>query len=102
MAAASATSASALEWTGAERDDLMVLVPGVLFDCQGNRLGRGGGWYDRTMQLIGGRGLYVGLAYELQLIDHVPTQAWDQKVDYVITESRVIDCSAQLPGRIAR
>jgi 5-formyltetrahydrofolate cyclo-ligase len=102
MAAARATSASALDWTGPEGDELMVIVPGVLFDGQGNRLGRGGGWYDRTLQLIGGRGLYVGLAYELQLIDRVPAQPWDQRVDYVITESRVIDCSAQLPERIAR
>jgi 5-formyltetrahydrofolate cyclo-ligase len=42
------------------------------------------------------------MAYELQLIDHVPVQPWDQKVDYVITESRVIDCGAQLPREIAR
>ncbi len=95
-------AASAVDWTGAEGDGLMVVVPGVLFDCEGNRLGRGGGWYDRTLQLIGDRGRYVGLAYELQVIDRVPAQPWDQKVDYVITESRVIDCSAQLPRGIAR
>jgi 5-formyltetrahydrofolate cyclo-ligase len=102
MAAVSATPANALDWTDAEREGLMVVVPGVLFDCQGNRLGRGGGWYDRTLRLVGRRGLCVGMAYELQLIDHVPVQPWDQKVDYVITESRVIDCGAQLPREIAR
>ena len=95
-------AASTVDWAGAEQDGLIVVVPGVLFDCEGNRLGRGGGWYDRTLQLIGGRGSYVGLAYELQLIDRVPAQPWDQKVDYVITESRVIDCGARLQGRIAR
>ncbi len=76
----------------ADAETLMVIVPGVLFDCRGNRLGRGGGWYDRALRWLGGRGVYVGLAYEFQVVDRVPLQSWDEKVHYVITESRVIDC----------
>jgi len=80
---------------------LIVIVPGVLFDCQGNRLGRGGGWYDRALQWFDDRGVFVGLGYEFQVIDRVPAQSWDEKVHYVITESRVIDCGIT-PQRIAR
>lgn len=81
---------------------LIVMVPGVLFDCLGNRLGRGGGWYDRALHWFYDRGVFVGLAYEFQVIDGVPAQSWDEKVHYVITESRVIDCGLGLQQRIAR
>jgi len=74
---------------------LMVIVPGLLFDSLGNRLGRGGGWYDRALRWIDNRGTLVGLAYELQVVDTVPVQTWDQKVHYVVTESRVIDCTRE-------
>jgi 5-formyltetrahydrofolate cyclo-ligase len=95
-------SARPTELTGAARDSLIVIVPGVLFDCHGHRLGRGGGWYDRALRSLGARGVYVGLAYEFQLIDRVPAQPWDERVHYVITESRVIDCGESPLGRIAR
>jgi 5-formyltetrahydrofolate cyclo-ligase len=72
--------------------DLMVIVPGLLFDIQGNRLGRGGGWYDRALHRFEGRGVFVGLAYEFQVVDKIPAQSWDKKVHYVATESRVIAC----------
>jgi len=85
----------------ADCQDLMVIVPGVLFDGLGNRLGRGGGWYDRALQRLGNRGVFVGLAYDCQVTDRLPAQAWDQKVHYVITESRVIDCLA-LRSRLDR
>ena len=97
-----ARSARTTELTGAARDSLIVIVPGVLFDCHGHRLGRGGGWYDRALRSLGARGVYVGLAYEFQLIDSVPAEPWDERVHYVITESRVIDCGESPLGRIAR
>ena len=81
---------------------LIVVVPGVLFDGRGNRLGRGGGWYDRALQWFDDRGVFVGLGYEFQVIDRVPAQSWDEKVHYVITESRVIDCGIPPHQRIAR
>ena len=82
----------------ADCQDLMVIVPGVLFDDRGNRLGRGGGWYDRALQRLNDKGIFVGLAYEFQVVTRVPAELWDQKVHYVITESRVIDCGV-LPQR---
>lgn len=80
----------------------MVIVPGVVFDVLGNRLGRGGGWYDRALAWFENRGVFIGLAYELQVVDKVPVEPWDKKVHYVITESRVIDCGVMPHEQIAR
>jgi 5-formyltetrahydrofolate cyclo-ligase len=88
--------------SAADCESLIVFVPGVLFDGLGNRLGRGGGWYDRALQRLGDRGVFVGLAYDCQVIDRLPVQSWDQKVHYVITESKVIDCTAASQPHIAR
>jgi 5-formyltetrahydrofolate cyclo-ligase len=60
----------------------------------GNRLGRGQGWYDRLLQRAGERVAIVGLAYEFQIVDAVPAGPGDQKVSYVITEKRVVDCGS--------
>jgi len=76
----------------ADCDRLAVFIPGVLFDHHGYRLGRGGGWYDRALSRLGNRGVFVGLAYEIQIVESLPTESWDQKVQYIITEDRVIDC----------
>ena len=73
-------------------DNLIVFVPGVLFDRYGNRLGRGGGWYDRVLSQLGSVGIFVGLAYEFQVIDDLTAESWDQRVHFIITEKSVIDC----------
>ena len=73
---------------------LTVFVPGVLFDRRGQRLGRGGGWYDRALAQFGSRGVFIGLAYEVQIVESLPAESWDQNVHYVITENRVIDCAS--------
>lgn len=86
----------------AEFATLTIFVPGVAFDLLGNRLGRGQGWYDRLLERAGKPAAIVALAYEFQIVDAVPAGPGDQKVDYVITEKRVVDCgtaSAQ-PGRM--
>jgi len=77
----------------AEHLGLVVFVPGVAFDAQGNRLGRGQGWYDRALEQLGEKATVVALAYEFQIVDAVPIEAWDRNVHYVITEKRVIDCA---------
>ncbi len=77
---------------------LVVFVPGVAFDRNGNRLGRGTGWYDR---LLGGMDLHVpkvALAYEIQLVDKVPVERGDLPVDAIVTEKRVIACGAAYEG----
>jgi 5-formyltetrahydrofolate cyclo-ligase len=73
---------------------LSVFIPGVLFDRRGYRLGRGGGWYDRALAQFGNRAVFIGLAYEVQIVDSLPAESWDQKVHYVITENKVIECAS--------
>ena len=71
---------------------LAVFVPGVAFDRNGNRLGRGAGWYDRLLGRLGARAPRVALAYEFQLLEEVPTEPGDLPVHYVVTEDRVVAC----------
>ena len=66
-----------------------LLVPGLGFTERGERLGRGGGHYDRVLgQFLG---LSVGLCFEQQLQSHLPREAHDQRVEMVVTDERVID-----------
>ncbi len=74
--------------------NLIVFVPGVAFDLRGHRLGRGNGWYDRILPVFKDQGVFVGLAYEFQVVDQLATETWDQQVHYIITEERIIDCDA--------
>lgn len=68
----------------------LVCVPGLAFDREGNRLGRGGGYYDRTLADESRRRAAVfGLAFELQVLNAVPGGAADQRVDAVVTERAI-------------
>jgi len=70
-------------------DDALVCVPGLGFDPSGQRLGRGGGHYDRLIAYLGPTATTVGLAYSFQLLEALPNQPHDQRLDFVITESAV-------------
>lgn len=67
----------------------LVLVPGVAFDARGGRLGRGGGYYDRSLASARAIGGIYGVAYDFQLVRAVPLQPHDQRIDGVITPSGV-------------
>jgi len=77
------------------KDIDLVVVPGVAFDVKGNRLGYGGGFYDRFNPTTRPDSTLVALAFELQVLPDVYPEAHDYKVHYVITEDRVIDCANQ-------
>ncbi len=64
----------------------LVLVPGIAFDRRGNRLGRGGGYFDRFLSSIPQRIRKVALAYSFQIVERVPVTPQDVPVDEVITE----------------
>ena len=67
-----------------------VLVPGVAFDAEGNRLGYGGGFYDRLLPLLPPSTAKVAGAFELQVVDRIPTAAHDLPIDAIVTEMRTI------------
>ena len=70
----------------------LVVVPGVGFDRHGMRLGRGRGFYDRAIAALRERGpvFAVGVAFEVQVVAELPSDPWDQPVDLVATERRLI------------
>jgi 5-formyltetrahydrofolate cyclo-ligase len=67
-----------------------LVVPGMAFDEHGNRLGRGGGYYDRFLAQPGLRAFKCGLAFEEQLIPSVPMHKHDVPVDAIVTDARVL------------
>lgn len=70
---------------------VVVIVPLVGFDARGYRLGYGGGYYDRTLARLRAAGLLtaLGFAYDAQELAQVPTDAFDQRLDAIVTESGV-------------
>lgn len=79
-------SPAVLDWVVPE----VLIVPLVAFDAMGNRLGYGGGFYDRTLeQLRAERStLAVGFAYEAQRAESLPLEPTDQPLDAIVTETR--------------
>jgi len=70
----------------------LIVVPGIAFDRNGNRLGRGKGFYDRFLHLISPETIKIGLAFSSQIVEQVPTKEYDVAVDKIITEDGVIEC----------
>jgi len=64
-------------------------VPGVAFSRTGERLGRGGGYFDRTLAAIGSETITVGLAYSFQLLDRLPQSPNDRRLNVIFTESAI-------------
>ena len=65
----------------------VLLVPLLAADMRGNRLGQGGGYYDRTLALLRQQGpvLAIGLAWDVQIVEWLDTQSWDQPLDALAT-----------------
>lgn len=72
----------------------LIFTPLLAFDLTGNRLGMGGGFYDRTLAQLNKMGAsspttVVGLAHEVQLSAPLPTQAWDIPLPYILTSNKL-------------
>ena len=67
-----------------------VILPGSVFDTGGGRLGYGGGYYDRFLVNDAPQACRIGLAFEMQLVEVVPLEPHDQRLDYLVTEKRII------------
>jgi len=80
------------QWRTASQLDLL-LLPLVAFDRYGNRMGMGGGFYDRTLAYLQNRRywkkpLLIGLAHEIQQVAQLCTNSWDIPLNYIITEKQ--------------
>lgn len=71
----------------------LAIVPGVAFDSNCNRMGRGKGYYDRL--LAKANCTKIGICYGFQLVDNVPTDQNDIKMDMVITDCNVYSCKPE-------
>lgn len=69
----------------------LVIVPGLAFDKQGNRIGYGDGFYDRLLKKM--KCPAIALAYEFQIVQSVPGEKHDVKIDQIITEKKSIKIS---------
>lgn len=66
----------------------LIIVPGVAFDRQKNRLGRGKGYYDRLLTLV--EAPKLGVCFGFQLFDRIPAEPFDQKMDLILTENEQV------------
>lgn len=69
----------------------MICVPGVVFDIKGNRIGYGRGYYDRFLKETGTNCIKVGIAFDIQILDSIPSDIHDVTMDVIVTEKRVIE-----------
>lgn len=78
----------------------LVLVPGLLFDRSGHRLGFGAGYYDRFIAASRCRAT-VGLAYEWQVVEALPVDPWDMRLSRVVTERAIRETASAGPISLA-
>ena len=67
-----------------------IIVPGVAFDLHGGRLGYGKGFYDKCLSTFSGK--RIALAYDFQIVSELPTAVRGRKLDWIVTEKRIIRC----------
>lgn len=64
------------------------VIPGVVFDWSGNRIGYGKGYYDRFLKQLPPDAVTVGLAFDCQIVDSIPSEPTDVPLQYLVTPSR--------------
>jgi 5-formyltetrahydrofolate cyclo-ligase len=69
----------------------LIIIPGIAFDCQGNRIGHGMGYYDKLLRKIM-NAHRLGLAFEFQIVESIPPEKHDVRVEKIVTEERIITC----------
>ena len=70
----------------------LIILPGLAGNTDGQRLGRGGGWYDRALRQADPSAVTAMLLNDDEVLDVIPTSGWDRRVDVLITPTRVINC----------
>lgn len=72
----------------AENELDLILVPGVAFDQMGNRIGRGGGFYDRLLPQY--QTIRAGICYDFQCLGCLPTEKHDTPMNFIVTEIQIL------------
>jgi 5-formyltetrahydrofolate cyclo-ligase len=70
-----------------------ILLPGVAFTPEGARLGYGGGYYDKLLEHMPHQPTLVAGAFELQVVQEIPQEITDRKVEWLVTEDGAIRCN---------
>lgn len=70
---------------------MLIVIPGVAFDLHGHRIGYGLGFYDKFLSKLTKHVTKVGLAFELQIVENLPKEDHDIRLDKIITEDRIIE-----------
>ena len=78
----------------------LIIVPATAFDYSKNRIGFGGGYYDTFLSKVifnnkanrknRNKPLIIGVCYDFQLIDYIPSEDHDVKMDYIVTEKNIV------------
>ncbi len=69
-----------------------VIAPGLAFDHSGKRIGFGGGYYDKFLKQLPEKSFRLALAYGFQIMDSVPQDPWDERVQKIFSENDTINC----------
>ena len=73
-----------------KRDIKAAVIPGLGFDRQRDRLGYGLGFFDRLLADLDPNALKIGLAFDFQVLERLPTEWYDRKMDMIVTEAGII------------
>ncbi|MGO1372290.1 MAG: 5-formyltetrahydrofolate cyclo-ligase [Senegalia sp. (in: firmicutes)] len=69
----------------------LIITPGLAFDKKGNRIGYGGGYYDKLLARAP-QAIKIALSYDFQILSKVPSGKFDIPVDYIVTPTKIIVC----------
>lgn len=70
----------------------IIITPGLAFTKNGERLGYGGGYYDRLFEKISEKTITIAPILKEFIVDTIPTESFDKKVDYLATDNGIINC----------
>lgn len=79
------------------------LIPALAYDINGNRLGQGGGYYDRLLALLppSAQGCStLGVVFAREILDGLPHDRWDARLNYALTEEGIVQLGAGFQNRV--
>ena len=81
----------------ADEKKVLIMMPGLAFDKAGNRIGYGGGFYDKYLDSHPDTEFQkIALCFDFQIYDHIPTEPHDEKMDLVISPSEIVEKQAKI------